>query len=55
MIWRGKQSEGINYMVMEDLKIWSLIWVHTLKALKSSFDVKSNYNLKEDKNCGKKL
>ena len=32
-----------------------LSWLYKQKALKSSFDMKSNYNLKEDKNCGKKL
>ena len=33
----------------------NLTWAYKLKALKWSFDMKSNCSLKEDKNCGNKL
>ena len=42
-------------MGMGDLNLCQILAEVFIEPLQSSFDMKSNYNLKEDKNCGKKL
>ena len=53
-IWRQQLHEDGRFEPLPNPGR-SLTLAYKLKALKSSFDMKSNYNLKEGKNCGKRL